>query len=161
MFLPNFLLCLATESTGKTHQDYPCTLAATTSTIQVNITSANQMPPNLAIALNGKSVDVDECSPKPWYWESSIKMDPDRTQAMIIFNLNSSPKNFNLYFPRGYEEPASNLMSLTIYDRDKCTDPHSLFQEVSDAKISWKPVYINGGKHCGVDAYRGESKIDL
>jgi hypothetical protein len=125
--------------------------------IKVNITSPIPLPPNLGFALNGKTVYLDECNPGAEFF-SRIEIIRGRTKAIIYFEIKS--ENSAIYFPKGFKKPASNLMNLTIYDREKCTDPLSQFQEVSDVRISWKPVYING-EHCGVSSYYGESQIDL
>ncbi len=128
--------------------------------IKVNIISPHPLPSNLAVAFNGKKPNLDECGPGNEFPESSIKLNSDRTKTTLTLYRHDSPKTFDFYFPKGFKKPASNQLRLTIYDRDKCTDPHSLFQEISNAKISWKPVYING-KHCGLTSYRGESLMEL
>jgi hypothetical protein len=158
MVLSNFIGCLAEDTTGDIYKGQICTDMGSPYMIKISITSPIPLPQNLGFALNGKTVSLDECNPGAEFPLGRIEIIRGRTKAIINFEINS--ENFAIYFPKGFKKPASNLMNLTIYDREKCTDPLSQFQEVSDVRISWKPVYING-EHCGVSSYYGESQIDL
>ncbi len=160
MLLPNFHLCLAASGTEDSNKYRVCPGIAFSDNIKITIISPHPLPPNLAVAFNGKKLFIDECGPENDSPLGSIKLNPNRTRVTLFFYPNRSPENNDFYFPNGPKKPASNQLGLTIYDRDKCTDPHSLFQEVSDAKISWKPVYSKG-EHCGLTHYEGKSQIDL
>ncbi len=153
--------CNPKDNRGYTSEQKLCTLIGGFTTIQVNITSSDPLPPNLAISLNGKPPEVDECSPKN-NWLSYIKLSTDRTKAVAEFFKDLTTENFKLYFPEGFGEPTSNAIDLIFYSRENCTDPHTQYQEISNNNgITWEPLYINGGKHCGEDGYTGESLIDL
>ena len=87
--------------------------------IIVEVNSANPLPPNLGVALNGKSVDVDECKPGGWF-SSTIKLSEDRTKATIDITFFQNLEDFRFYFPQGFEEPTSNVIDLTFYSRQNC-----------------------------------------
>ena len=155
MFLSNFIGSLAAQGPSNSHKYQICTDMAFSHMIRIRITSPIPLPQNLAFALNGKTINLDECNP---YDLGSIEVPPGR--EIINLAIAVSGENFDKYFPRGFKKPASNIMNLIIYDREKCTDPHSQFQEAPDIRISWEPVYMNG-EHCGTTTFMGESRIDL
>lgn len=160
--LPNFMGCNTVEDpeysplTGKL-----CTLRGGVTSIKVDITSPKPLPQNLAIALNGKGIDFDECTPSEYGVPNSMQTSYDRTHATIYFYPFNSPEDFKIYFPEGYGEPISNVIDLIFYSRANCTDLRTQFQEISDNNgITWKPGYANG-EDCGVTGYTGEYQIDL
>lgn len=152
--------CNPEDNRGYTSEQKYCTLKGGITSIQVNITSSNPLPPNLAISLNGKPPEVDECN-RENYWILNPQLSKDRTKAAAQFYEDHDTQNFKLYFPEGYGEPISNAIDLTFYSRENCKAPYVQIQEISDNNgISWEPDYING-EHCGVTGYTGESQIDL
>jgi hypothetical protein len=163
MIFLHFTGCNTADGTGyPAGREKICTLIGGVTSIKINLTSPDPLPPNLAFAFNGKEVDIDECTPKSFYVfdiYNPIKINQNRSQVIIDYVLNL--EDYKFYFPDGLFDPTSSLMNLILYSRAKCTDSHTQLQEISDIGISWEPVYINGGKHCGVDAYTGESHIDL
>ena len=153
--------CKAVDSRDSTVSK-ACTLVGSAYAIRAEVTSSSSLPPNLAVALNGNDVDVDECSPAAAgsLFGSSIQVNDDRTRVSIVFQLNPASEDYAFYFPNESEQPASDLMALRLFSRPTCNNGHSLYQDLTGAQISWKPVYANG-EGCGVTSYSADSELAI
>ena len=160
MSILNLMGCNPTQEISNKPELEICTLIGSFYTIKVDVKSVNPLPPNLGVAFNGKTVDVDECNPKDPPL-TAVTFNGDRTRATIYYTLHFDSEDFRFYFSREQMEPITNAIDLIFFSREKCSNPPLKFQETSDNNgISWEPVYANG-KHCGVDSYQGNYQVDL
>jgi len=145
--------CREISSEGKA-----CTLVGSSNVMHVRVTSPNPILANLAVSLNGSTIDADECSNSGSHWDPVV-MSADRRQAEVVIFLDGT-SDFEDYFPSDASEPQSNVADFEFYNRATCSAAHSKFDEVLNAAITWEPVYANG-EDCGASSYAAEADVQV
>lgn len=135
-----------------------CTLIASMTLIQVHIESAQPLPANLTLALNGGAVTADECLPIAAF-ETAVRVSADRLTANAYFYLDGTSEHAN-YFGQVGGSPTSNNMNLTLNGRTSCADTITQVNTFANVAIQWTSQFANG-TNCDSSGYKGNADLAI
>ncbi len=129
-------------------------------TMVLRLTSSAALPSNLAVAINGDEIDVDECDGNTSPFDHSIQVNDSGQEAIVRFQLDADSEDREIYFTDFDSGPNSDLVDIAIFSRSTCSDALSTFKALEEQELNWEPVYANG-ESCGVTSYTSDSTFSV